>query len=74
MPRDGSGSIGSKAPKCARPQIAQELVDFVNHSWTQFHAVGEMPRHPSHLYKCADTRTGNKVLPATPGCCQRSWT
>jgi hypothetical protein len=44
MPRDGSSNSGAKAPKCARPQIAQELVDFVNHSWTQFHAVGETPR------------------------------
>ena len=41
MPHDGHSSSG-KAPKCARPQIAQDLVDFVNHSWTQFHAVGEM--------------------------------
>ena len=54
MPRDGSSS-GAKAPKCARPQIAQELVDFVNHSWTQFHAVGTRPLSYTPLHVCPHT-------------------
>lgn len=39
MPGDGSTNESAKsAPK--HPDIARDMLDFINYSWTQFHAVG----------------------------------
>ena len=41
-------TTATMASATARPEIAQDLVDFINISWTQFHAVGAMPSACDH--------------------------
>ncbi len=67
MPRSGNGQ-SEKPISPARPEIAQELVDFINQSWTQFHAVGQHLCRlnlalPPHLASHISQLTSTLMLP-----------